>query len=162
MILVGSHTCYSPYPPLRYSFNGNGHGQLFHNQVPIWNLAWLSCPDLDGYLQPYQAGAIGRITNGLQWLPLVLATARNCHRDHFPELHYLLTLEPDDFLYGFEDGPWQQTTAGRVIGERWIPVLRQRVQSALANPLSKQPLVLAKDGRFILSVPVPIYEGVKS
>lgn len=157
MILVGSHICYSPYPPQRYLFDGLGHGNLFRDKLPAWNLAWLSCPALDRYFEPYVPGIIGEINRQLDRLPMILTTL---NRGEMPELRYWLTLEPGDFLEEFEHSGWEYTHAGRFVGPGWIDVIRNRVIESQAEPLTHYPLILCRDGNHTLTIATPFIKEV--
>jgi hypothetical protein len=157
MILVGNHICYSPYPPQRYLFDGLGHGNLFKDRLGAWNLAWLSFPVLDRYLEPYQAGAIAAIGNELGKLPMLLTTY---HRGEIPELPYWLTLEPGEFLEEFEYSGWEYTHAGRFFGPTWLDMLRSRVRESQQQPLPTYPFILCRDGNHTLTIATPFIKEV--
>lgn len=51
MIQVDGQLCYSPLPPTSYGTPVLGHGALCKGDIQLWNLMYLSYPQLDQYLQ---------------------------------------------------------------------------------------------------------------
>lgn len=51
MFYLNGQLCYSPLPPSRYGGpDGYGHGPYCGSDIQLWNLMWLSIPEVDRYL----------------------------------------------------------------------------------------------------------------
>lgn len=140
-MLWNSKLCYAPALP------------LWGLSVVEWNLAWLSVPRLETMS--------GQLTVALaQQIGTLALTLKDCRSEGVPEWPYLLTLEPAEFLDGFEESNWSATTAGILIGPAWLGVVRHQVELAHSQPLAMRPYVLARDGDHALAIPLPRFAGV--
>lgn len=162
MILINKHICYSPEPPMAYTYRGVGHGQLLYGDLPAWNMAWLTCPPLDYYLEtPPEHGMAKVASHEMPEFGLAAMTVKRASYTVYPELPYLLTLDPGDFLRALLDGPFRKLLIYQTIGPDWIATMAKRVIASREVPLPLRPLTLTRDGAFELKVPIPkFYERV--
>lgn len=163
MILIDKHICYSPEPPMAYTYRGAGHGQLLHDDLQAWNLAWLTCAPLDHYLEtPPEHGMAMVAANGLPEFGLAAMTVKRADYTVYPELPYLLSLQPADFLHGLLQGPFRKLLIYQTLGPDWISTIAKRVIRSGEMPLPMRPLTLTSDGGFNLNIPIPkFYERVE-
>lgn len=52
MLVIKGELCYSPEPPSKYGADGFGHGVMFGHDLQLWNLMYLSIPQVDDFLRP--------------------------------------------------------------------------------------------------------------
>lgn len=69
MININGDLCWSPLPPEAYGESPIGHGPMCNGDIQMWNLMYLSYPQVDGYLTAgdklafYQSHPISTIAN---------------------------------------------------------------------------------------------------
>lgn len=133
MIIVDGEICYSPVPPVAYSRGSAGHG-LWSRTLPQWNMAWLSFPQLEDYLD-----AAIPISQLLDIMPAkhfgsVIGTAAIESDAAFPGLNFALRQPPREFLRLTSDGPWENLPAYSFLGEAWVTTVMQRAQELVGPP----------------------------
>lgn len=156
MILIDKQICYSPEPPMAYTYRGEGHGRLLHDDILAWNLAWLTCPALDYYLElPPEHGMAMVASNDTSAFGLAAMTVKRAHLTAYPDFPYLLTLLPEDFLNGLLNGPFRKLLIYQTLGPDWIHTVARRVIVSRETPLPMRPLMLTADGGYQLQIPIP-------
>lgn len=150
MLLVNDAICYSPYAPFRDWPAFRAAKGI--PPIALWNLAWLSCPQLDACSN----AALTAPKN----LNVVVATLLSAQANLVPEWPYLLTLEPQEFFEGFVESKWWQTMVGVALGHAWFATVEQRARQAQAAPLPLRDTVVLRGRDYVLRLPLPLYEGV--
>jgi hypothetical protein len=123
--------CYSPAPPEAYTRAGLGHGK-WAETLPQWNLAWLSFPALDLYIETSTPliEIIGSIDSEL--FGLVVGAADMHSDDLFPGLNSALKQHPRNFAAKVLNGPWEAFDVYDLLGEEWVATMRKRALMAVA------------------------------
>lgn len=125
MIEVNGSICYSPQPPSAYVRNGIGHGEWVKD-IPKWNLAWLSFPALDKYLNSEEAFKEILAQVPSEPFGFVLGTCEHNGPGYLHDMYVALTLPPRKFLLATTDFPWELTKAYKSLGESWVRTVRLR------------------------------------
>lgn len=124
---------YSPYPPLHYTVQSKigpvGHGKWVEGDITKWNLAWLSIPELDNYvnncgLHPDQI--IKSVDS--QMFGSVMATVNPACEVLWPGLREALTGSPDEFLKVFRTFNWTDMPPYRE-NNNWPSIMITRLTS---------------------------------
>lgn len=135
---------YSPYNPEFYRREGEGHGEWYRNDLPKWNLVWLSVPQLDLYHDPRLT--VNQITSMIdhEYVGTVTAGLNPEIEDIFPTLRKLLEMPKADFFHRFMQGPWSSLPAYNSYGMRWIDTMRSRANREGLNTTAHNSAISAE------------------
>lgn len=129
MIVVDGLICYSPEPPRAYTRDSEGHG-VWVEDMQQWNLAWLSFPQLDAYVNTEVSIVEIVATIDSETFGTVVGCAHRNADPAFPGLHAALGMAPREFMAATFSGPWENLPAYHVLGESWVTTIRNRIKLA--------------------------------
>lgn len=134
MIQVRDQLCYSLHPPESYAINGGGIGLWCKGDTQLWNLIWLSTPEVDQYLD----GVAVHLTppyvdeTRAKYIGHVMACLDPGYEDHVI-MRQMLKLEPQEFIRAFVKTPFQDTPTFLFHGMPWLETMRGRAAAATAT-----------------------------
>lgn len=125
MITINGELCYSPQPPEAYSFPPLGHGLMCRGDIQVWNLAFLSYPELDGYLT-----ADDKLAYTRSLPPTLLASVKAALNGEngkriFPDLRDALRRAPHLFLEDLWRMKWELMPM-YLDDPKWVDVIQAR------------------------------------
>jgi len=124
---------YSPYPPLHYTVQSEigpaGPGKWVEGDIPKWNLAWLSIPEIDNYVNNcgMKPGAILKSVDPKMFGTLMATAAAECDFI-WVGLRDALTGPPDEFLKVFRTFDWTEMPPYKV-NNNWPSIMITRLTS---------------------------------
>jgi hypothetical protein len=152
MITIQNQLCYSPRPPEAYTHNNLGIGNWVKGDIQLWNLLYLSVPELDQYLDGVSVTALPSFMEQKRasYVGEVMACLDpKCpSHDHTREL---LKRDPVDFVKGLVKTPFQILPTYVIHGMKWIETMRERASMLSASVAKVEAVqgnvVYAKFGR---------------
>lgn len=139
MLYIQGQLCYSPYPLEDYGSRGVGHGLACGGDIQLWNLMYLSTPDLDKYIMVNARADVIFKSIGIDTFACAKAMlyGQSCQQ-FFPHLRQALRLPPRHFYdqllamdwklmpYTQKQSDWIFSVAERIaeIEEMYSPILR--------------------------------------
>lgn len=134
MITIREQLCYSPHPPESYVKDGQGVGGWCKGDIQLWNLIWLSTPEVDQYLDGVAVHLLPMYAEGdrARYIGHVMACLEP-EVDGFERMRQMLNLEPQEFIRQFVKTSFQDSPTFLFHGMPWLETMRGRAVAATAN-----------------------------
>lgn len=135
MIGIDGQICYSPEPPEAYTRSGLGHGLWPKGDIAMWNMMWLSFPELDGYLNENLTLKHMMDSIDTRKVGMVMSITEPILEHKLIGLRDSLKKMPQHFLVFADTFPWERMYVYKDLGEEWVTMMRRRANLANSEVL---------------------------
>jgi hypothetical protein len=143
MISIRGNLCYSPLPPEDYGDGMMGHGSMYGNDIQLWNLMFLSIPEVDVYPHSKEHARVLYNEIGSGPTAACIALLRGEHMiEMYPNMREWLTLPPMMFVKNIKamtHGKFKTLPTVMTI-PHWLDIITMRAQQVYANDPAQKAL----------------------
>lgn len=147
MMYVNNQLCYSPLHPAQYGGSMIGHGPMCQGDVQLWNLIYMSAPDVDRYIEvgAKPAKVFKSISKDI-WVTCKTLLYGESTQKFFPNVRAALKETPREFYERLLGMDWKHMPPTMRIHD-WIHIVGDRVAEIeeLYAPIHPQTLMLIEN-----------------